>query len=102
MIKDLDNKEISLVYYSFRDYLKELNKTLDSGYRSKLLDVELPMPGMEDVQPIAIVRVTKEEVAAVRSSHHYLVSQQIVDKLRPIVELIEEAEPNIKKMYEDE
>jgi len=36
-------------------------------------------------------------VAAIRSSHYYQTIKSLVDKLSPIVEMIEEAEPHIKK-----
>jgi hypothetical protein len=100
MIKELDNVEISHVYYHFRDYLADLEQVLNSGFRTKKIEMQLP-DGDMSVQPFVVVRISDEEVAAIRSSHHYLISNTIVDKLRPIVEMIEEAEPEIKKKFEE-
>jgi hypothetical protein len=93
IIKNLDNNEISCVYYRFESYLKDLDKRLDSGYRTESIDL-----GDNDmrVQGISIVYMSEEEVAEVKKSHFYLTVRSIVEKLRPVVELIEEAEPDIK------
>jgi hypothetical protein len=101
MIKDLDNTEISLVYYQFKDYLDDIDQILNSGFRTKKIEMQLP-DSESSIQPFVVVRISDEEVAAMRSSHHYLVSQTIVEKLRPIIELIEEAEPEIKKKFEED
>jgi hypothetical protein len=93
MFKDLNNSEISLVYYQFRDHLQRLNSELDLKLRSERIDIHI-----EDfkVTPLVLITISDEEVAAIRSSHYYQTIVSIVEKLKPIVELIEEAEPHIK------
>jgi hypothetical protein len=81
MIKNLDNNEISCVYYRFNDYLNELDKKLDDGYRTEKL--EIGENGM-NMQPYIVIRISDEEVAAIRGSHYYLTVRSIVDKLRPL------------------
>lgn len=49
---------------------------------------------------IFLIEISDQEVAAVKSSHYYQTIKSIVDKLSPIVELIEEAEPQIKTNLE--
>jgi hypothetical protein len=93
MIKNLDNNEISCVYYRFSDYIKELDKKLDDGYRTEKLTIN--ESGL-NIEPYVVIRITEEEVAAIKGSHYYLTVKSIVDKLRPVVEMIEEAEPDIK------
>jgi|APGre2960657404_1045060.scaffolds.fasta_scaffold576203_1 predicted DsbA family dithiol-disulfide isomerase len=93
MIKNLDNNEISCVYYRFSDYIKELDEKLDDGYRTEKWTIN--EAGLTIV-PYVVIRITEEEVAAIKGSHYYLTVKSIVDKLRPVVEMIEEAEPDIK------
>lgn len=98
IIKDLDNTEISCVYYRFNDYLTELESKLEQGYRAEKFDI-----GDNDIklQSFMIVRITEEEVAEIRKSHFYLTVRSIVEKLRPVVEMIEEAEPEIKTKLDE-
>lgn len=99
MIKDLNNTEISLVYYQFKSYLEQIEETLEQGYRTQRLDI-----GLEEglnVQPYVMVKISKEEENAFRKTDHYKSVRSIVDKLQPIIELIEEAEPDIKKRLDE-
>lgn len=99
MIKDLNNTEISLVYYQFKSYLKEIEETLEQGYRTERLDI-----GLEEglnVQPHVVIKISKEEENAFRRTDHYKSVRSIVEKLQPIIELIEEAEPDIKKRLDE-
>lgn len=98
MIKDLDNKEISCVYYQFESYLNELDTNLNSGIQTEKITIDI---GVAAIQPFVVHRISEEEVAAIRSSHFYLTVKSIVNKLKPVVELIEEAEPNIKVQLDE-
>lgn len=97
MIKNLDNNEISCVYYNFKDHFDELNKSLDKGYRTEQEDVE---HNGYTAKALFLVKISDEEVAAVKSSHYYQTIKSIIDKLTPVVELIEESEPSIKSKLE--
>jgi hypothetical protein len=93
IIKNLDNNEISCVYYRFQSYLNDIDSKLDSGYRTEKMDF-----GDNDmrIQAMSIIYMSEDEVAQIRKSHFYLTVRSIVEKLRPVVEMIEEAEPDIK------
>jgi len=93
MIKNLDNTEISCVYYQFKSYLEDLDNNLDAGIRTDKITLDI---GATEIQPIILIKITSEEVAAVKGSHFYKTVKTIVDKLQPVVEMIEEAEPDIK------
>lgn len=100
-MNSLDNTELSHVYYYFRDYLISMDETLKSGFTTKKIDVNIP--GVDiSVQPFVSVKISEEEIEAIRNSNTYMICKKIVEKLRPIVELIEEAEPEIKKLFDDE
>ena len=97
MIKNLDNNEISCVYYQFKKHYDDLNDTLDKGYRTEQEDVELD--GCK-AKALFLIKITDQEVAAVKSSHYYQTLESILDKLTPVIELIEEVEPIIKEKLE--
>lgn len=97
MIKSLDNKEISCVYYQFKSHLDSLNKQLLNKKRLERIDLEI---ADVEIQPFVIVPISDEEVAAIRSSHYYQTIKAIVDKLQPVVEIIEDSQPEIKSELE--
>jgi hypothetical protein len=99
MIKDLDNREISCVYYQFKAHLEDLNSRLDSRVRAERVD----LGDMTDysVQPFVILPISDDEVNEIRNSTYYRTVSMIVDKLSHVVEMIEEAEPEIKKSLEE-
>jgi len=98
MIKNLNNTEISCVYYQFKSYLDDLDNNLNAGIRSEKITIDI---GVTEIQPIVLIKMTSEEVAAVKGSHFYRTVRSIVDKLQPVVELIEEAEPDIKTKLDE-
>jgi len=97
MIQNLDNNEISCVYYQFKKHFDELTNTLNKGYRTEQHDIEAE--GIQ-AKSIFLIKISDQEVAAVKSSHYYQTIQSIVDKLSHVVEMIEEAEPEIKQSLE--
>lgn len=98
MIKDLDNKEISCVYYQFKSYLDELDSNLDNGLQTEKITIDVHVA---ELHPLIVHKISDEEVAAIRSSHFYITVKSIVHKLKPVVELIEEAEPHIKTQLDE-
>lgn len=102
MIQDLNNEEISEAYYLIRDYLYDIDEVLKSGFRTKRLELDLESDSGEmRVHPIVMFRITEDEINGIRSSHHYATCKSIIAKLKPIVELIEEAQPEIKLKYDN-
>lgn len=98
MIKSLDNTEISCVYYQFKTYLDDIDNNLNAGIRTEKITLDIDVA---EIQPVILVKISSEEVAAIRSSHFYKTVKSIVDKLQPVVELIEEAEPEIKTKLDE-
>ena len=102
-INQLDNYEISLVYYQFEKHFKDMNQQLDKGLIGEKITVDMPEEGGPPLMPVivALEKISSDEVAAVRSSHYYQSIKSLLDKLSPIVEMIEEAEPNIKQELDE-
>jgi len=96
-VKDLNNREISLIFYQFNKHFTEMNEQLDKNMIGEKVKIDMGENG-PPITPIivAVEKVNADEVAAIRSSHYYQTIKSLVDKLSPIVEMIEEAEPNIK------
>lgn len=96
-VKDLNNREISLIFYQFNKHFTEMNEQLDKNMIGEKIKIDMGENG-PPITPIivSVEKVDNDEVAAIRSSHYYQTIKSLVDKLSPIVEMIEEAEPNIK------
>lgn len=97
-VKELNSKEISLVFYQFNKHFTEMNEQLEKNMIAEKVKIDMGENG-PPITPIivAVEKVNNDEVAAIRSSHYYQTIKSLLDKLSPIVEMIEEAEPNIKK-----
>jgi hypothetical protein len=96
-LKELNSKEISLIFYQFNKHLNEMNEQLEKNMIGEKVKIDMGENG-PPITPIiiAVEKVDNDEVAAIRSSHYYQTIKSLVDKLSPVVEMIEEAEPNIK------
>jgi hypothetical protein len=89
----LDNKEIILVYYRLENYLKVLNKNLDMNVVTK--QVETPM-GIAT----AMKEVPKEHVEMFKQTDYYQTLCNVIEKLKPIVEIITDCDDSVKKLKE--
>ena len=96
-VKDLNNREISLIFYQFNRHFTEMNEQLSKNMIAEKVNIDMGENG-PPITPIivAVEKIDNDEVAAIRSSHYYQTIKSLVDKLSPIVEMIEEAEPHIK------
>ena len=101
-VKDLNNREISLIFYQFNKHFTEMNEQLDKNMIAEKVKIDMGENG-PPITPIiiAVEKVDNDEVAAIRSSHYYQTIKSLVNKLSPIVEMIEEAEPEIKKELDE-
>jgi len=88
----LDNVEISMVYYRFSQVLKRINKNIEQGIITKT--VNLPGSGARIEAPLPMTDKIKDELT---DSMFYKTVQSIVDKLEPIVEIIEDYDSSIKE-----
>ena len=84
---DLTNEELVLVYYRLDNYFSTLNKNLEKNVISK--QVETP-----------IKEVPKEHVAKFKESHYYNTLTSIINKLKPVVAIIEECDDTVIKQLE--
>ena len=101
-VKDLNNREISLIFYQFNRHFTEMNEQLDKNMIGEKVKIDMGENG-PPITPIivAVEKVDNDEVAAIRSSHYYQTIKSLVDKLSPIVEMLEEAEPNITSAFDE-
>lgn len=88
----LDNVEISMVYYRFSQVLKRINKNIEQRIITKT--VNLPGSGARIEAPLPMNDKIKDELT---DSMFYKTVQSIVDKLEPIVEIIEDYDSSIKE-----
>ncbi len=89
----LTNEEIILIYYRFDKYLKGLNENLDNNRVTK--SVHTPLGS-----GLQIINVPQEQVEKFKKTQYYSLVNSVVDKLKPIVELIEECDPSLKELGE--
>jgi hypothetical protein len=85
-IQDLSNEEILVVYYRFSKYLDEINKSLEKNMIIKKVD------GPGGMIANGIRMIDDEEKEKFLSSQFYKTTQNIVEKLQPVVVLIEDVE----------
>lgn len=89
----LDNKELVLVFYRLDNYLTTLNKNLDKNVSIKQVDTPMGIAN-------AIKEVPKEHVEKFKATEYYITLCQVVNKLKPIVEIIIECDDSIKELAE--
>ena len=90
----LTNQELLLVYYRLDNYLKTLNKNLDKNVITK--QVETPMgvaTAMKQIKP--------EHVEMFKETTFYNTLCEVVVKLKPIAELIEECDDSLKNLISE-
>jgi len=89
----LSNEEIIMIYYRFDKYLKGLNENLDNNRVTKSIQTPLG-------SGLQIISVPQEHVDKFKKTQYYNLVTSIVDKLKPIVDLIEECDPSLKELAE--
>jgi hypothetical protein len=85
-IQDLSNEEILVVYYRFSKYLDEINKSLEKNMIIKKVE------GPGGMIANGIRMIDDEEKEKFLSSQFYKTTKNIVEKLQPVVVLIEDVE----------
>lgn len=91
----LTNKEISCMYYMMKSHLEDMNESLN---KKELARMETLDVSEEIVAKVVQVRMISDaEVSSVKNSDYYKTIESITQKFKPIVEMIEESEPSIKK-----
>lgn len=90
----LSNKEIILVYYRMSKELKTMNYNLAKNIVTK--QVETPM-GMAT----AMANVPPEHVEKFKETEYFKTFNEVVEKLKPIVDIIVECDNDLKKIVEE-
>jgi hypothetical protein len=87
--KGLDNKEILVIYYKMSSFLNELNLNLDKQRVQKVVDT--PMG-----KGVAYISISEDKVQQFKDAEQYKSLVSLVDKLKPIAELIEDCDDSCK------
>lgn len=90
----LDNKELIFIYYKIKDFVSNLDKNLDDKKMRK--EIDTPMG-----RGVAYIGISEEQVEKVKATEHYRVMHEVLDKLQPIIEVIEECDESSKEFAND-
>ena len=89
----LTNAEITFMYYRLKNYLDTLNKNLDKNIISKQIETPLGIA-------TAIKEVKPEYVQKFKETEYYKTACDIIEKLNPVVSIIEQCDDNVIKVLE--
>ena len=90
----LDNAEIIFMYYRLKNYLDTLNKNLDKNVISKQVETPLGIA-------TAIKEVKPEYVQKFKETYYYKTACNIIEKLTPVVCIIEECDDTVTKLLKE-
>lgn len=82
----LTNEDIVVIYSRFKDHLESMNKMLDQKAFYKNINID------KNSGAIVKIPLDAEDVEKIRSSEYYVITQQIVDKLQNVAEIIQESD----------
>jgi len=88
--KGLSNKELLLIYNRVDIYFDNLNKNLEKSELHKNITTS-------NGPKIEIIELSSNDIKTIMDSDYYNTLRSIVDKLGPIVSLINGEEPELKK-----
>jgi hypothetical protein len=89
--KGLSNDELVIVFYKFKNYFNNLNNHLDKNMIVQ--NVQTPV-GLGQI----VKEVSEKHVELFRESRYYNTLSNIVEKLEPVVKLIEDCDPDMKDL----
>lgn len=82
-IKDLTNEEILLIFYRFSGFIEKT----ESAFENKKIASPIDTPyGQGSIFKI----ISDEDISKLKCSDNYVLSKALVEKLKPIIEVIEE------------
>lgn len=90
----LSNAEITFMYYRLKNYLDTLNKNLDKNMISKQIETPLGIA-------TAIKEVKPEYVQKFKETEYYKTACNIIEKLNPVVSIIEQCDDSVIKLLEE-
>jgi hypothetical protein len=89
----LNNAEIIFMYYRLKNYKTVLDKNLDKNMVSKQVETPLGIA-------TAIKEVKPEYVAKFKETEYYKTACDIIEKLTPVVSIIEQCDDSVAKLLE--
>jgi hypothetical protein len=90
----LNNAEIIFMYYRLLNYKTVLDKNLDKNVVTKQVDTPMGVAtSLKEVKP--------EFVTKFKQTEYYKTAADIIDKLTPIVKVIEECDDSVKTLLKD-
>lgn len=87
----LSNIEIIFMYYRLKNYKTVLDKNLDKNVVSKQVETPLGIA-------TAIKEVKPEDVVKFKETEYYKTACDIIEKLTPVVNIIEECDDSVTKL----
>jgi len=90
----LNNLEITFLYYRLKNYMYVLDSNLDKNMVSKQVKTAIGITS-------AIKEVKPEYVKKFRNTEYYKTACEIIEKLTPVVTIIEECDDSVKKVLEE-
>jgi hypothetical protein len=90
----LSNEEILIIYFRFKKYVDDLEESFEKKQISKPVDTPFG-------KGAAIIKVTQEQIDEFRNTDYYKLSVSVVNKLKPIVELLLECDDTFKKLADE-
>lgn len=89
----LNNAEIIFMYYRLKNYKTVLDKNLDKNVVTKHVETPLGIA-------TAIKEVKPEYVAKFKETEYYKTACDIIEKLTPVVNIIEQCDDSVAKLLE--
>lgn len=90
----LDNKEIMLVYYKLKSQTEKLNKNLDAKRIAKSVDTPFG-------EGVAFIEVPQKHIDMFKETEYYKLLHSVIEKLEPIVQLLEECDSSLKTLADE-
>jgi hypothetical protein len=90
----LSNAEIVFMYYRLKNYKTVLDKNLDKNMVTKQVETPLGIA-------TAIREVKPEFVAKFKETEYYKTACDIIEKLTPVVSIIEQCDDSVAKLLEE-
>ncbi len=84
----LTNEELIIVHDKISTYLEDLNSKLMNNVIHEKVEIN-----KEEV--IKVHKLTEQETELIKASNYYQLTSSIVEKLKPIVDLIKECSPEV-------
>ena len=88
--KGLSNKELLLIFNRVDIYFENLNKNLERSEFHKSINTSTGIR-------TEIIELSSNDIKSILDSEYYNTMKSIIDKLEPIISLINEEEPKLKR-----